>query len=835
MTRNASAGRRGAGTRRSKCGRPGGGPGAEDGFSLIEVVIALVVLAGMMAATTSLVINALHVGQASRLRLVATEIASDQLDCAVASLNVTVFPTQCGEPQSLLSAMGYSGLGGVDAIPSVTGKVPGITFTIEQQVQPGNQTCGVPSGGAPPELLVTDWVTWSSPNTPASEWYLNSSLASQYVQQSTLVAVPATALNPADGSILVKLTDDALNGQPGVTVNVYSGGPPATGTAVASAISSGGGCALFVNLAPGLYTVSAAVSGGIDSNNDMSAGSPAPLSGVGMSGNVVAAGTLTLPASAPLYYAQSTAVSVNWAAPPAPYAEPTSGLTSVPISFYDTGLVTSPSVVAFPAPSVPVFPFLHSAPSYYVVGGGCGANSIPDGSATADGVALPASGSLSPGGTATATLGLTGVTAVAQDATGERSGAAVTAIASTPKGAAPTCPLTTPTLQLGNTAAAVVQPPGGSTTTIVNSNAYPSVSGQNVTFTATVAPVTPSSVLPTGTVTFTMDGGAICAGGVALSASTASCTVSALTGASHNIIASYSGDSNFQASTSVVYTQAVGSTQNATTTAVTSTADPSVSGQSVGFTATVSPTAPAWGVPTGTVTFTMDGSPICAGGVALSAGAATCTVANVTGTPHHVTATYLGDGNFSGSVSGSYTQTVGATQDSSAVSVTSNINPSVSGTGVTFTATVGPGGSATGVPSGQVQFKDGGTNLGPLVTLSGGVASYTDPALTGPPSSQSITAVYSGDGNFKTSTSAAYTQSVVVDDLLSSLPYGYYLLGSTLGAESSTNATTATVVDVATAGVTVYSCSGGSFSGGYYSGATACAAQTSALAFVTMQ
>ena len=394
MTRDASRGATRWRQPSLRRGPPGLPTGAEAGFSLIEVVLALVVLAGMMAATTSLVINALQVGQSSRLRLIATDIASDQLDCAVASLNVTVFPTQCGEPESLLSAMGYSGLDGVDAIPSVTGKVPGVTFTIEQQVQPGNQTCGVPSGGAPPELLVTDWVTWANQATPASEWYLNSSMASREVQQSTLVAVPATALNPADGSILVKLTDDALNGQPGVTVDVYSGSPPASGTAVASAISSGGGCALFVNLTPGPYTVTASVAGGIDSNNDTSGGSPAPLAGAGMSGNVVAAGTLTLPASAPLYYAQSTAVSVNWTAPASPYAEPTSGLTSVPISFYDSGLVTSPSVVAFPSPSVPLFPFLHSAPSYYVVPGGCGANSLPDGSATVDGVALPSSGSL---------------------------------------------------------------------------------------------------------------------------------------------------------------------------------------------------------------------------------------------------------------------------------------------------------------------------------------------------------------------------------------------------------------------------------------------------------
>ena len=43
------------------------------------------VLAAMLASTTSLVVNAMHVSQASRLRQIATDIAADELDCAIAS------------------------------------------------------------------------------------------------------------------------------------------------------------------------------------------------------------------------------------------------------------------------------------------------------------------------------------------------------------------------------------------------------------------------------------------------------------------------------------------------------------------------------------------------------------------------------------------------------------------------------------------------------------------------------------------------------------------------------------------------------------------------------
>src|SRR6185369_5163245 len=79
--------------------------------------------------------------------------------------------------------------------------------------------------------------------------------------------------------------------------------------------------------------------------------------------------------------------------------------------------------------------------------------------------------------------------------------------------------------------------------------------------------------------------------------------------------------------------------------------------------------------------------------------------------------------------------------------VSATPNPSNSGQGVTFTATVT---SAAGTPTGTVQFKDGGTNLGSPQTLNGsGVATFSTTALT--PGVHTITADYSGDVNFLTS------------------------------------------------------------------------------------
>ena len=95
----------------------------------------------------------------------------------------------------------------------------------------------------------------------------------------------------------------------------------------------------------------------------------------------------------------------------------------------------------------------------------------------------------------------------------------------------------------------VLQPP---TTTTLSSSANPSVVGQPVTYTATVAPVPPATGTPTGTVTFNDGASAIpgCASVALDSSGAATCTTSDLAAGTHNITAIYSGDSTFAQSTS---------------------------------------------------------------------------------------------------------------------------------------------------------------------------------------------------------------------------------------------------------------------------------------------
>jgi len=195
--------------------------------------------------------------------------------------------------------------------------------------------------------------------------------------------------------------------------------------------------------------------------------------------------------------------------------------------------------------------------------------------------------------------------------------------------------------------------------------------------------------------------------------------------------------------------------QSGTTTKVTASDKSSVYGEPVTFTATVTATAPGSGTPTGSATF-MDGT-MTLDVVTLSGGAATFSTAALSVGSHPITVVYSGDPDFIASTSAILTQTVA--QAGTSTAVTSSLNPSTSGQAVTFTAAVSPVAPGSGTPIGTVTFYDGSTMLG-ADALSGGIASFATPALS--VGTHSIKAVYAGDVNFKTSTSAVLDQVVEV-------------------------------------------------------------------------
>jgi large repetitive protein len=191
----------------------------------------------------------------------------------------------------------------------------------------------------------------------------------------------------------------------------------------------------------------------------------------------------------------------------------------------------------------------------------------------------------------------------------------------------------------------------------------------------------------------------------------------------------------------------------ATTTTISSSHNPSTFGQSVTFTATVSPVSPAHGMPTGSVTFIIDGRDQLP--VILSGGKATLILTTLSSGNHQITAQYSGDPNFASSTSSTLTQTVN--QASSKTTLTSSANPSKFGNKVAFTVMVSPVPPASGTPTGSVIFTIDGVNQ-PVVMLTNGQATTSSSSLS--VGSHTISAKYSGDTNFGTSSSSVLVQKI---------------------------------------------------------------------------
>src|SRR5207344_3413558 len=139
----------------------------------------------------------------------------------------------------------------------------------------------------------------------------------------------------------------------------------------------------------------------------------------------------------------------------------------------------------------------------------------------------------------------------------------------------------------GSTSATLSQVVKTVSTTGLASSANPAVVGASVTFTATV-----TGTAPTGNVAFTADGTTLSGcGTVALPAGsanskTAICSTASLAAGTHSIVATYAGDAANNGSTSSTLSQVVNN-QTASTTGLASSANPSLVGASVTFTATV--------------------------------------------------------------------------------------------------------------------------------------------------------------------------------------------------------------------------------------------------------
>jgi hypothetical protein len=186
------------------------------------------------------------------------------------------------------------------------------------------------------------------------------------------------------------------------------------------------------------------------------------------------------------------------------------------------------------------------------------------------------------------------------------------------------------------------------TATTLSSSPNPSTYGQPVAFSATVT--SKIGTPPDGETISFMKGKTVLGAGT-MSHGSASFATSTLPVGKNAVTAVYGGDSKFASSTSKAVSQVV--SKATTATALASSLNPSVVGQSVTFTATVTPEFS--GKVTGTVTF-YDGTTVLKT-IGVRGGAAKFTTKTLISGTHSVTATYNGTA-FSGSRSTPLIQTV---------------------------------------------------------------------------------------------------------------------------------------------------------------------------------
>ena len=321
-----------------------------------------------------------------------------------------------------------------------------------------------------------------------------------------------------------------------------------------------------------------------------------------------------------------------------------------------------------------------------------------------------------------------------------------------------------------------------STTTVtwaVNPVAYgvgPSATATVIESLAPAAALWPLvSTEPTGSVTFYE--GADTLGTASLDVGSATLTLPAdFAVGSHDITAVYVGDTDYSVSTSAVSTLVV--SKATPTFIVSSSTSPSAYGDAVTFTASPAAvviqdfSAPAQ--PSGAVSF-YDGATLLGSGTLDGSGAATLSTSSLTVGSHSVTASYAGDANYDGAISGPLTQQVNAVPLEAVVTVSDKTFDGTRAATIDG-CTLQPAGSLTSLPAGSTgptglscnlsgasaQFDTADAGAGKTVTVTGlalsgtAAASYTLSSTTATATADVFQAgtslTYTGATSFPTST-----------------------------------------------------------------------------------
>lgn len=272
-------------------------------------------------------------------------------------------------------------------------------------------------------------------------------------------------------------------------------------------------------------------------------------------------------------------------------------------------------------------------------------------------------------------------------------------------------------------------------TSITADNPDPSMPGQAV---AVSVKVTGTGATPTGTVAIT---GADTNCTVTLSGGTGTCNVVFSSLGAKTLTATYGGNGTYGAS-SATASHTVSNVSASATNITAETPDPSTPGALVAVNVTVTGSG---STPTGTVTLS-GADTNCT--ITLSGGSGSCPVIFNTSGGKTITATYNGNSTYAGST-GTASHTVSTGAASSSTTIAGDIpDPSVPGQGVVVNVTVaGSGPTPTGVVS--ISGADNNCNI----LLAGGSGSCS--VVFNSVGSKTLTATYSGDGNFAPSSGTA--------------------------------------------------------------------------------
>ncbi len=291
------------------------------------------------------------------------------------------------------------------------------------------------------------------------------------------------------------------------------------------------------------------------------------------------------------------------------------------------------------------------------------------------------------------------------------------------------------------------------TVATVTSSENPSVVGDTVNFSVSV---TSDGVTPTGAVKL-LDGTTTIASGSLGSGGVVSFPISNLTDGSHSITVSYAGDpQNAAAVSTPALLQVVKDKSAATTTTLSSAASPTIAGAPATFNATVSVVTANSGSGNigGTVSIQQGLNVLGVGNIntATASGSTAMAAITLTNLPvgsDSVVAIYSGNSSYATSTSAPLLQLVQlATSKTSLLSAGS---PAIAGAPLALTATLTSNGA---IPTGSVNFQDGGIALGSAIINAQGIASLSVPGKFWTVGNHSLTAVYPGDTNNSPSSSA---------------------------------------------------------------------------------